>query len=94
MASPIQSTCCSIDTIMLENTEGLAGPVMVKKFGNPATVRPRYVRVPSAHFSFSVSPSRPWMSTATRAPVIASNPVANTMASNSNSRRSCGCRSV
>src|SRR6185503_6696691 len=39
--SPIQSTCCSIDTIMFDSTDGLPGPVMVKKFGNPAVVRPR-----------------------------------------------------
>ncbi len=42
--------------------------------------------MPSAHLSRNVSPSWPWMSTATSAPVIASKPVANTMASNSNSR--------
>src|SRR5262245_6552513 len=39
--SPIQSTCCSIDTIMFENTDGLCGPVMVKKFGSPVVINPR-----------------------------------------------------
>src|SRR6266540_1871845 len=34
--SAIQSACCSIDTIMLLSTEGLPGPVMVKRFGKPA----------------------------------------------------------
>jgi hypothetical protein len=29
MQAPIHCTCCSIDTIMLENTDGLAGPVIV-----------------------------------------------------------------
>ena len=38
---------------------------------------------PSAHFSLSETPSRPVMSTATTGPVMASNPVAYTMASNS-----------
>ena len=41
MQSVIQSTCCSIDTIMLLSTDGLPGPVMVNRFGNPATVSPR-----------------------------------------------------
>ena len=70
---------------MLENTDGLAGPVMVNRLGKPCTMSPRYVRVPFFHFSFRVSPSCPSMSTATSAPVMASNPVANTMVSNSNS---------
>ena len=39
--SLIQSTCCSIDTIMLLNTDGLPGPVTVKKLGKPTTLRPR-----------------------------------------------------
>ena len=29
MASAIQSTCCSIDTIMFDSTDGLCGPVTV-----------------------------------------------------------------
>ena len=78
MHSAIQSTCCSIDTIMLLSTEGLPGPVIVKRLGNPATASPRYVFGPADHFSRSVRPPRPRMSMASRAPVIASNPVANT----------------
>ncbi len=39
--SAIQSTCCSMDTIMLLSTDGLPGPVIVNRFGKPATVRPR-----------------------------------------------------
>ena len=41
MQSAIQSTCCSMDTIMLLSTDGLPGPVIVKRFGKPATARPR-----------------------------------------------------
>ena len=41
MQSAIQSTCCSIETIMLLSTEGLPGPVMVNRFGKPAVIRPR-----------------------------------------------------
>ena len=41
MQSAIQSTCCSIDWIMLASTEGLPGPVIMKKFGNPCVDRPR-----------------------------------------------------
>ena len=61
---------------MLDSTDGLPGPVTVKKLGNPTVVRPRYVDGPSAHFSLRESPSRPLMSTATTGPVMASNPVA------------------
>ena len=39
--SATQSTCCSIDTIMFDSTDGLPGPVTVKKFGNPTVVSPR-----------------------------------------------------
>ncbi|CAB4594758.1 unannotated protein [freshwater metagenome] len=39
--SAIQSTCCSMDTIMLDSTEGLPGPVIMKRLGNPTVVRPR-----------------------------------------------------
>src|SRR3954467_2448226 len=84
MQSLTQSTCCSIDTAMLDSTEGLPGPVMAKKLGKPTVVRPRYDDGPSAHLSFSVTPSRPVTSTATSGPVIASKPVANTIASDSN----------
>jgi hypothetical protein len=41
MQSAIQSTCCSIEIIMFENTDGLAGPVMVNRFGKPWTINPR-----------------------------------------------------
>ena len=41
MQSAIQSTCCSIDVIMLVSTDGLPGPVMMNRLGNPATARPR-----------------------------------------------------
>ena len=37
MQSVIHSTCCSIETGMFDSTDGLCGPVMVKKFGKPAT---------------------------------------------------------
>ncbi|CAA9225662.1 MAG: hypothetical protein AVDCRST_MAG04-851 [uncultured Acetobacteraceae bacterium] len=39
--SAIQSTCCSIDTIMLLSTEGLPGPVIMNRFGKPALISPR-----------------------------------------------------
>ena len=35
MQSPIQFTCCSMATSMLLSTDGLPGPVMVNRFGNP-----------------------------------------------------------
>ena len=41
MHSVIQFTCCSIDTIMFVSTEGLPGPEIVKRFGNPTTPSPR-----------------------------------------------------
>ena len=40
MQSAIQSTCCSIATIMLTSTDGLPGPVTMKRFGNPAVAMP------------------------------------------------------
>ena len=39
--SAIQSTCCSIDTIMFDSTDGLPGPVIMNRFGNPSTISPR-----------------------------------------------------
>ena len=39
--SAIQSMCCSIDTGMLLRTEGLPGPVIMNKLGNPAACNPR-----------------------------------------------------
>src|ERR1700731_3842106 len=53
MQSATHSTCCSIDGSMLVSTEGLPGPVMVKRLGKPAMPRPRYVFGPSRHFSLS-----------------------------------------
>ena len=85
MQSTIQSTCCSIETIMLLRTEGLPGPVTVKRFGKPAIVRPSAERGPAAHFSRSDRPSRPRRSIASRAPVIASKPVPSTIVSSANS---------
>ena len=41
MQSVIHSTCCSIATGMLVSTEGLPGPVTVKRFGKPGTCSPR-----------------------------------------------------
>jgi hypothetical protein len=81
MQSAIQSTCCSIETIMLLSTDGLPGPVIANRLGKPATASPRYVRGPSAHASCRVRPPRPRMSMPRSAPVIASKPVANTMLS-------------
>src|SRR4029450_7423154 len=51
MQSAIHSTCCSIDGSMLVSTDGLPGPVMVKRVGKPAMATPRYVFGPSVHFS-------------------------------------------
>ncbi len=69
---------------MFDSTDGLPGPVIMNRFGNPTVIRPRYVTGPWAHTSLSVAPSLPVMSTPTRAPVIASKPVASTRTSNSN----------
>jgi hypothetical protein len=69
---------------MFDRTEGLPGPVSMKKFGNPAVIRPRYVDGPAAHLSLRDRPSRPVTSAPTRAPVMASKPVAYTMASKPN----------
>lgn len=41
IASLIQSTCCSIETMTLLNTAGLPGPVTRNRLGNPAVARPR-----------------------------------------------------
>ena len=41
MQSEIHSTCCSIETGMLLSTDGLPGPVTVKRFGKSATIKPR-----------------------------------------------------
>ena len=81
--SRIQSTCCSIDTIMLENTDGLPGPVIMYRLGKPTDVRPRYVSGPFSHLFLRVTPFFPVMLAFTMAPVIASKPVAYTITSNS-----------
>ena len=39
--SAIHSTCCSIDTTMLDRTDGLPGPVTMNRLGNPAAATPR-----------------------------------------------------
>lgn len=39
--SVIRSTCCSIDTIMFESTDGLPGPVIMNRFGKPTDISPR-----------------------------------------------------
>jgi hypothetical protein len=70
---------------MLASTDGLPGPVMVKKFGNPAVWMPSSVRAPSAHASRRSRPSRPRMSMRSSAPVMASNPVAKMMTSSAKS---------
>ena len=49
----------------------------------PADARPRYMRGPSFHLSFSARSPRPRMSIRPSAPVIASKPVARTSASSS-----------
>mmetsp|Transcript_18652 Transcript_18652/g.57337 ORF Transcript_18652/g.57337 Transcript_18652/m.57337 type:complete len:202 (-) Transcript_18652:1054-1659(-) len=79
----IQSTCCSMERVMLLRTLGDSGPVMVNRFGKPATVSPKYVTGPSFQTSRSVLPSLPWTSTPSSAPVMASKPVARTMTSRS-----------
>ena len=84
MQSAIHSTCCWIDTIMLVSTDGLPGPVIDEQVGEPdhaeAEVgagpgRPGLVR--------ACWPSAPADVDAGRAPVMASKPVAKTMASSS-----------
>ena len=42
------------------------GPYIMKKFGKPATVMPRYARAPPAHSDSSDRPSRPSMRIGTR----------------------------
>ncbi len=40
-ASLTHSTCCSIDTTMFDSTDGLPGPVIMNRLGNPTVVSPR-----------------------------------------------------
>ena len=83
MQSPIQSTCCSIETTMLLSTDGLPGPVTMNRFGKPATATPRYVRGPVRPVLAQAPSLRPRMSMSSSAPVMASNPIAKTMQSTS-----------
>jgi hypothetical protein len=61
---------------MLDSTDGLPGPVIMKRLGKPADPIPRYVRGPALHVSLSDNASRPRMSTVVSDPVMASKPVA------------------
>ena len=81
MASAIQSTCCSIDTIMLLSTDGLPGPVISEQVREPGDAEAEVGARAVGPLVRSVRPPRPRMSIASSAPVIASKPVANTMAS-------------
>mmetsp|Transcript_56108 Transcript_56108/g.109841 ORF Transcript_56108/g.109841 Transcript_56108/m.109841 type:complete len:224 (-) Transcript_56108:500-1171(-) len=83
MASVIHSTWCSIVGSMFVSTEGERGPVTVNKFGNPETASPKKVTGPFSHFSLRRFPSIPTISIAVTAPVMASYPVAKTIASTS-----------
>ena len=53
---------------MLLSTDGLPGPVTVKRFGKPAIASPSAERGPCAHFSRSEHPPRPRRSIACSAP--------------------------
>src|SRR5262245_63311942 len=57
--SAIQSTCCSMAMTMLLRTDGLPGPVRMKRLGKPAVAIPRYVRGPADHLSRSGRSPRP-----------------------------------
>ena len=87
--SEIKFTCCSIEGSILVNTDGLPGPVIINILGKPLDVSPRYVCGPSCHFSESKLPPLPTIFIFASAPVIASKPVAKTMASNSYSLAPC-----
>ena len=82
MQSVIHSTCCSMDVIMLERTEGLPGPVIVNKFGKLFIDSPKNVTGPFFHLFFKVEPDFPSMLIDNMAPVIASKPVAKIIVSN------------
>ena len=64
-------------------TDGLPGPVIVKRLGKPFANNPKYILGPSSHLLFRVWLFVPMISIFFSAPVIASNPVANTIASTS-----------
>ena len=76
MQSVIQLTCCSIEGIIFDKTEGLPGPVTVNKLGKLVIPIPKYDLAPSSHWSLSFTFPLPEISIFVRAPVIASNPVA------------------
>ena len=63
-------------------TEGLPGPVIVKKLGKPGICKPRNVKGPFFHKSLRLSFFFPTISIASKAPVIASYPVAKMIISN------------
>ncbi len=47
-----------MNVIMLESTEGLPGPLIVNRLGNPAVIMPKSLRGPSAHFSTTARVAR------------------------------------
>ena len=55
MQSVINSTCCSIAIGTFVKTEGLPGPVIVKKLGKPGICKPRNVKGPFFHKSLRLS---------------------------------------
>ena len=71
---------------MLVSTDGLPGPVMVNRLGKPAIGSPGRCAAPRSTSRASARPPRPRMSISSSAPVMASKPVAKTMASTSYSR--------
>src|SRR4029079_19737988 len=57
--STTQSTCCSIETAIFDNTEGLPGPVIMNKLGKRATVSLRELCGPLAQTPDKDFPARP-----------------------------------
>ena len=49
MQSVIQLTCCSIEGIIFDKTEGLPGPVTVNKLGKLVIPIPKYDLAPPSH---------------------------------------------
>ncbi len=76
MASATQSTCCSMETTMLDSTDGLPGPVIMKRLGKPADSMPEVGARPGAPRLLERDPVPPRMSTLVSEPVMASKPVA------------------
>ena len=79
--STAQSTCTSACRTMFASTDGLPGPLKLKRFGNRGTITPKNVTGPSAQISDSRRPPGPTGSMRVIAPVNASNLVANTSTS-------------